>query len=226
MINDVNGPRSLTPYEIAFFFFAGLLLNGFGNGLTVATNMGSAPWTAAAANLANVSHINITMFLGLFGITAAIIVTIISKDFDARRFFGNLTFVVLFSITLGYTNQFFLNLGVGQLPGITRFFIDVPGIICIGAGVSITQRLQFVLHPLDDMTNVMRFTYFKGNVVIAQTLNFAIPISICLVVWLVTGKIVAVNIGTILAFIGMGFVINMADRHVFPRLMHRTTSQL
>lgn len=221
MINDLNGPRSLTTYETVFFFFAGLLLNGFGNGLTVSTNMGSAPWTAAAANLANVTHLNIAVFLGLFGFIAAIVVTFILGHFDARRFFGNLLFVALFSFTLGYTNQFFIGLGVGQLPVIVRFLIDLIGLVCIGAGVSITQRLMFVIHPLDDMTNVMRFTYFNGNVVIAQTLNFAIPMSICLMTWLITGRLIAVNIGTIIAFLGMGFIISASERFVFPRLIHR-----
>ncbi|MCW0953511.1 hypothetical protein OIT44_05430 [Weissella ceti] len=222
MINDVNGPRSLTPTEIVFFFFAGLLLNAFGNGLTVSTNMGSAPWTAAAANLANVTHLSITVYLGLFGFIAAIVVSLITKRFDGRRFFGNLLFVAIYSFTLGYTNQVFINLGVGQLPIVPRFIIDILGLICIGAGVSITQRLQFVIHPVDDMTNVMRFTYFKGNVVVAQTLNFAIPMSMCLFIWLSTGQIIAVNIGTILAFLGMGFVIAIAERRVFARLVHRT----
>lgn len=222
MINDINGPRTLTPTEIVFFFFAGLFLNAFGNGLTVSTNMGSAPWTAAAANLANASHLDITVYLGLFGFIAAIVVSLITKHFDARRFFGNLLFVAIFSYTLGYTNQFFLGLGVGNLPTIPRFLIDLVGLFFIGAGVSITQRLQFVIHPVDDMTNVMRFTYFKGNVVVAQTINFALPMLMSIIIWLTTGQIIAVNVGTIIAFLGMGFVIAMADKRVFSRLVHRT----
>lgn len=220
MINDINGPRSLTPTEIVFFFFAGLLLNAFGNGLTVSTNMGSAPWTAAAANLANVSHLSITVFLGLFGFVAAILVAFMTHSFDARRFFGNLLFVAIFSFTLSYTNKFFIGLGVGQLPLVPKFFIDILGLVCIGAGVSITQRLQFVIHPVDDMTNVMRFTYFKGNVVVAQTLNFAIPMAMSFIVWLFSGELIAINIGTIIAFLGMGFVIAWAEKHVFPHLVH------
>lgn len=222
MINDINGPRSLTTTEIVFFFFTGLFLNAFGNGLTVSTNMGSAPWTAAAANLANVSHQSITVYLGLFGLIAAFVIPLILKHFDVRQFVGNLLFVALFSTTLGYTNQLFLHLGVDQLHTIPRFIIDIIGLLFIGAGVSITQRVRFVLHPVDDMTNVLRFTYFKGNVVIAQTLNFAIPMLISFTVWLFSGQLVAVNIGTIIAFLGMGFVIDMAERHIFPKLVHRT----
>jgi len=226
MIDDVNGPRSLTPKETLFFFVAGLLLNAFGNGLTVSTNMGSAPWTAATANLANVTHTNIAVYLGIFGFVAAIVVTLMLRHFDAKQFFGNLIFVALFSLTLSYTNQFFIDLGVGQLPTLIRFLIDLVGLAFIGAGVSISQRLHFVLHPLDDMTNVMRFNYFNGNVVIAQTINFAIPMSISLIVWLLTGKIIAINVGTIIAFLGMGIVIGTADRFVFPQLKHRDNFKL
>lgn len=53
MYNENGQLRNLSSRETGLYFIAGLLFNAVGNGLTVATNMGSAPWTASAANLAN-----------------------------------------------------------------------------------------------------------------------------------------------------------------------------
>lgn len=43
MYNENGQKRPLTSWETARFFIVGLLFNAVGNGLTVATNMGSAP---------------------------------------------------------------------------------------------------------------------------------------------------------------------------------------
>ncbi len=219
---NINGQtRHLTNFQSILFLLIGLLLNAIGNGLTVATNMGSAPWTAAAANLSNLTHLPIDYFLFSFGLIAAIAVTLILHHFDAVRFFRNLAFVFIFSIVIGATATYFKHLGVNDLGYWVRLILDLVGITMIGMGISVTQRLATFLHPLDDLTNVMRFRYFKGNVVVAQTLNFAIPMLISLVIWIVTKEIVAVNIGTIFSFLCQGMVIARADRYLIPRLVHR-----
>ena len=44
----------------------GLVLNALGNGLTVATNVGTSPWTASEVNVGNLIHttVGIPMFCG------------------------------------------------------------------------------------------------------------------------------------------------------------------
>ncbi|MBM7616939.1 putative membrane protein YczE [Weissella uvarum] len=215
--------RELTIAEVIGFLMIGLLLNAIGNGLTVATNMGSAPWTAAAANLSNVTTLPIDVFLFSFGLFAALAVVIILRHFDAGRFFRNLAFVFIFSVVIGATARGFKTIGVGELNYWLRLLLDIFGITMIGMGISVTQRLAKFIHPLDDLTNVTRFKYFHGNVVVAQTLNFAIPMTISLVVWLVTGKLVAINIGTFFSFFCQGMVISRADHFLIPHLKHRSS---
>ncbi|WP_072152923.1 hypothetical protein [Weissella viridescens] len=221
MYNDNGKTVELTSIQSITFLLAGLLLNAIGNGLTVATNMGSAPWTAAAANLANVTQLPIDIFLFGFGFIAAVAVIFILHDFDAGRFFRNLAFVFIFSVVIGATATGFKSIGVGHLHYWPRLILDILGITMIGMGISVTQRLAKFLHPLDDLTNVTRFKCFHGNVVIAQTLNFAIPMTISLLIWLFTHKLVAVNIGTLFSFFCQGFVISRADKLLIPHLVHR-----
>ncbi|TYC49050.1 hypothetical protein ESZ50_07330 [Weissella muntiaci] len=216
--------RTLTTIETTLLFIAGLLFNAIGNGFTVATNMGSAPWTASAANLALASHLSITEILLAYGLLAAIATLIVLKRFDWRRLLGNMLFVILFSIIIGKVTEIFVQFGLMTAPIWLRILIDFVAITSVGIGVSITQRLQLVLHPLDDLVVVTRFKYFHGDAKISQLVNFSFPMIISLGVWLSTGQLVALNIGTLFSFFFQGYIIQSADRYVFPHLIHKHAS--
>lgn len=216
--------RPLTSIQGIVFLIIGLLFNAVGNGITVATNMGSAPWTASAANLANVAHAPIGAFLWLYGIVAAIFAAILIGHFDVRRFISNLAFVFLFGLIINYISQLFISLGMMQLPWYWRILIDLAGIVMIAFGISITQRIQIVLHPLDDVVVITRFKYFHGNATVSQLVNFMIPMLISLAVWAVTHELVALNVGTIVSFLAQGMIVGWADKHVFSQLVHRVTN--
>jgi uncharacterized membrane protein YczE len=222
---DFDGEkRALTTWETIWLFVSGLLFNAIGNGLTVATNMGSAPWTASAANIAHATGWPIASVLLGYGIVAASLTMVILGHFDAQRFFGNLLFVVLFSYIIGFVNAFFVNLGLMTAPIWIRILIDFMAITFVAFGVSINQRLQLVLHPLDDLTVITRFKYFHGDAKISQIVNFSLPMLISLSVWLITGKIVAINIGTLFAFFCQGYIIQSADKWIIPHLTHKRSS--
>ena len=221
MYNENGQLRNLSSRETGLYFIAGLLFNAVGNGLTVATNMGSAPWTASAANLANATGLSISVFLFAYGLIAAILSCVLLKSIDWPRVIGNLLFVLTFSVIIGFVSSFFAAQGIGDLPMPTRLLMDLIAIVSVGCGVSITQRLQFILHPLDDLTNLTRFMFFKGNAGLAQIVNFAIPMVISLAVWAFTGNLVAVNLGTLVSFFFQGVVIGYADKTVFSHLDHK-----
>lgn len=221
MYEENGHRRALTTRETFFMFIAGLLFNAVGNGLTVATNMGSAPWTASSANLANATHISISIILFLYGLGAAIACLIVLHQLDWRRFFGDMIFVTLFSYIIGFVAHEFMHLGLIAAPLYIRIPVDFMAIASIAIGVSITQRLQLVLHPLDDLVVITRFKYFHGDAKISQIVNFSLPMMISLSIWLITGSIVAINIGTLFAFFMQGVIIQYADKWVFPHLVHK-----
>lgn len=91
------------------FFAISLMLNSFGNGLSVATAMGSAPWTAGAANLAHLTGWQIGIFLALFATSIAFLNMFLAMNFNWIRFTGNVLFGLSFSLLVGIFAAFSLN---------------------------------------------------------------------------------------------------------------------
>lgn len=95
----------------------------------------------------------------------------------------------------------------------------------ISIGISIYQRINVVLHPADDLMQIIRFDYVHGNPAIAQVLSFTPPLIAIIVIYFFTGNIYAVNIGTIFALLFQGAMVGVADKVVFPALKHRNLSR-
>ncbi|MDR3241003.1 MAG: hypothetical protein LBT37_02385 [Lactobacillaceae bacterium] len=219
MFTKNGASRPLKNYESIIFVLIGLALNGIGNGIAVTTGMGSAAWTAASANLQVITLIPKGYFLFLFGFLSALSVIILTKKFDLKHFIGNMLFVLFFSYLVNFASQFFIIFS--DFPLVIRIIIDALSVVVVGTGISITMRVSLITHPLDDLVIYTRFRYFKGNPLISQVVNFSFPMVISLLIWITTGKITSINIGTLFSFFGIGAVIGWADDHVMPSLVYR-----
>ncbi|MGX7042651.1 hypothetical protein [Leuconostoc holzapfelii] len=202
------------------FFAISLIINSFGNGLSVATAMGSAPWTAGAANLAHLTGWQIGLFLALFATVIAFLNMLLAMNFNWPRLLGNVLFGLSFSLLVGVFSNFFIQIGVQTLPWWARLPLDFFAIWNIGVAISIYQRVNWILHPLDDLTNILRFDYFHGNASKAQMSNFIVAIGISAVAFLISHQIVALGLGTLVSFFFQGRNIAWADRHLFKHLVH------
>ena len=78
-----------------------------------------------------------------------------------------------------------------------------------------------MLHPVDDLMQIIRFKYFKGNATIAQLVVFMPPVIAIIVAVLVSHHIYAVNVGTIFALLFQGSLVGLADKYLFPSLKHQ-----
>jgi uncharacterized membrane protein YczE len=221
MIKTQDGLRKPNTFEVLCYFSLSLLLNAIGNGLTVAANMGSSMWTASAANISQDFNFSISWVLVIYGASQILINIALTRRFDAPRILGNIIFISLFGPFVGIFKQFFLTLGISNLPLPLIMIIDLLGICLIAIAVSIYQRLNLILHPGDEMTNILRFQYFKGNAKLAQWVNFSIPALVIIVLTIIFRQIVAVNIGTLFALCFQGTVLGYADKVIFPNLKHR-----
>ncbi|QIL50009.1 hypothetical protein G7084_00930 [Weissella coleopterorum] len=214
-----NQTRPLKGSETILFLLLGLFYNGLGNGLAVATNMGSAAWTAAATNLQAFTLIPKGYFLFTFGILAALTLILLTKEISWPHLLGNLIFVSCFSYLVNFSSQMFAPV-IGA-PLWLRIILDLISIIMVGTGVSITMRVNVITHPLDDLVLYTRFKYLHGNAFVAQVINFTFPLIISLTIWYVSGTIKSVNLGTLISFFGQGLVIGWADTHVIRSLTFR-----
>ena len=105
----------------------GLVLNALGNGLTVATNVGTSPWTASEVNIGNLIHTTVGIPMFCVGVLVAITNQLLIHQWDKWRFFGEIGFIACFSYFVDVFVALFTRLGV---PGC--HFLSGPS--CVSSG--------------------------------------------------------------------------------------------
>nr|SFZ88724.1 sugar specific permease (putative) [Loigolactobacillus rennini] len=203
-----------------------LLINATGHALTIATNLGSAVWTASAVNLYHLWPLSLRLTLFLCGVLVALANAVMIHRLDWIRFAGNLLFITPFSYLIQLFTQLIIYLGINNLALIFRIIIDIGGILCVALATSIYQRANIVLHPNNDFMQILRYRYFKGNATIAQMAHYIPPMLIMVVTYCLSGKIFAVNIGTLICLLFQGSFIGYFDLHTFKGLKHYDLAKL
>lgn len=204
-----------------FYFFISIILNSLGNALTVSLNLGSALWTAAAVNLAHATPLSLTWLLLLEGFLAIGLNVLFLHQFDGRRILGNLIFMFCFAYLVGLLSKLLLQTALVNFNLGARIFLDCLGIILIAIAISIYQRVNVILHPCDDLMQVIRFKFCHGNSAQAQWLSFSFPAVTIWLSFMVTKQLYAINIGTIFSLLFQGYVVGQADKYIFPSLEHQ-----
>lgn len=198
----------------------GLLLNAFGNGLTISTNVGTAPWGASEVNLAHILHTSIGLSMFMVGVLVACVNQLLIHRFDFPRFAGEIVFISFFSYFVNIFTVVFTKLGIANLPLVFRYVICFLGIIILCCSISFYQRANLIMHPNDDTTNILRFMYCHNKVIRAQLLNFLVPVIVMTVCFFLTHHLYAVNVGTVICLFANGPLIAFADKHLWHSLHH------
>ncbi|HJA72884.1 MAG TPA: fructose permease [Candidatus Limosilactobacillus faecipullorum] len=234
MTTPVNSNRTISLTQSLGYFAISLVINSLGNVLTLISSdhihpsfLGSAYWTAADADLGhaflgNNAWVLFWAFFGL-GVFISFLNALLLKKLDWKRIGGNIAFMLPFSLFI----QWFANL-FESLPQATSWVGDILyvllnffGVFLIGTAISIYQRVNLVLHSQDDLFQIIRFKYVHGNAAVAMWLSYLPPTIFGLIVFLATGRIDNIGIGTIFAFLCQGSFTGWADKHVFPKLKHQ-----
>ena len=211
----------LTLKQKITFFTISLVLNTFGSALSLSTALGTAPWTAAGHNLSIYQpRWSVTFSLMVICLVIAILNVILGQH-SIKKFIGSLVFGFFFGAGVGVFVGVFDHLNIHALPLITRIVIDIIAICLVGCAISIYQRLNWIIHSVDDLTNVLRFNYFKGNASYAQMSAFLIAIGVSVFCFLMTKRWEAIGMGTAFSFFCQGYNIAWSDRYIFPKLIHR-----
>lgn len=206
--------------NIAYFTMS-IFFNALGNALTVSLNLGSALWTASAVNFTQMTGVPLDLVLFVYGLIVILINVLTIGRFDWRRVLGNLVFLGPFSYLIGMFSVFLNGLGIDALPLTVRIILDVAGICLISLAVSIYQRVNWLLHPCDDLMQIVRFKYLRGSAPAAQLVTFVPPILVIIVCWITTYHLFAVNVGTIFSLLFQGPLVGIFDKCIFPSLKHR-----
>lgn len=207
--------------RLIFFFILGLILNASGNALTVALNLGSPVWTAACVNVARTLHVSLGLIMVYWGAALVIATILITRKIQGWRTVKNVVFMVLFAALVNWLSKWFEQTLLMTLPIIVRILLDFGGIGLIAAGVSLYQRVNWMLHPCDDLMQIVRFRFFEGNANRAMLAVYLPAVLITVLCVWDTHHLWAVNIGTIFALVFQGWLIGVADRRLFRQLKHR-----
>lgn len=198
-----------------------ILINAFGNALTVSLNLGSALWTASAVNLAHLFAVNLGNMLLIEGVLVIFANALLLRQFDWHRMLGNFLFMVPFSYLVSGITQLLLHLGITKLPLAAAVIIDIIGVMLISCGISIYQRVNLILHPNDDLMQIIRFRFLHGNAIVASLVAYLTPLVIICITFALQHHVWAVNVGTFVALIFQGSFIALSDRFVFGHLRHQ-----
>ncbi|MFT9051300.1 hypothetical protein [Liquorilactobacillus nagelii] len=221
MIKSTSVPTHNRSTLTLLYFIFSIILNSLGNAITVSLNLGSALWTAAAVNLSHATSWPLSWLLFAEGFFAIALNVMLLKQIDLRRILGNVIFMSCFSYLVGLMVKMLSFLPFASLNVFARIILDCFGIVLIATAISIYQRVNLMLHPCDDLMQIMRFKLCGGNSTKAQLLSFALPITAILLTLLVTRRVYAINIGTLFSLAFQGYLVGWADQRIFSRLKHQ-----
>ncbi|WP_439426180.1 fructose permease [Oenococcus alcoholitolerans] len=234
----VQTKRTISMSSSLAYFVLSLVINSAGNVLTLVTSskihpsyLGSAYWTAATANFGAALHWNLFWAFIIVGILTIILNSVLVGSFSWKRAIGNMLFMIPFSALIQVFADFFLgrysNIFSG-LPEATNplmvflyILLNFFGVVLIGTAISIYQRVNLVLHPADDLMQILRFKYFKGRAATAMWISYVPPTVLAVIALIITHNFTNFGLGTIFAFLFQGGVTGIADKWVFPKLKHQ-----
>lgn len=205
--------------RLGYLIFA-IVLDAFSNAVMIDSNMGSAVWMSSAVNISSFLHSPYGTTLFVYAVIVTIANQILLRKFDSHIFISNLLFSFPFSYLVGIFSNVLNPLNMSQLPFIIRLLINILGLIGVSIGTSIYQRCNLIQHPNDKLAYLLRFKYLHGSAGWGQLLSYTPPVVIMIICFVLTGNILSVGIGTILAMFFQGVIIGISDKIVVPSLKH------
>lgn len=199
--------HDISKLEPAIYFGLSIIINSFGNALTVALNLGSPLWTATCVNVSQTIHWSLGNIM-------------VIRKIDLKLIGKSIIFMVLFSYLVSWLSSILKHSLVMTMNLPMRILFDLFGICLVSLGVSMYQRVNWMLHPADDLMQIVRFKFFNGNSTKAMFAVYLPAIIIVAITFLISHQIVAINIGTIFGLLFQGPMIGICDRICFKRLKH------
>ncbi|NMM94644.1 fructose permease [Bifidobacterium sp. DSM 109957] len=212
-----------------------------------ASYLGAAFWTAGEYNMADVfpSWMNVggicnVQFWSFFlvGLVVIAVNQLLVGRVNWLRILGNLAFLVPFSLLVGVFTDLLLGVftpGWNGLPyagdsmalHLLYIALNFGGVALIAVAISLYQRANIALHPADDLMQILRFKFCKGNAARAMWLSYLPPALVAIAaiaILSVRAGGLTVNyfgVGTVFAFLFQGGITGWADRHVIPSFTHQ-----
>lgn len=227
--------RTLTIGASLSYFVLSLVINAAGNVLTVVTSqkihpafLGSAYWTAAESGFNKAVFQGSNLMLGwvffIVGVLIAILNVFLQGYFDWKKFVGNIAFMIPFSVLISFFAGMFSQVlpeSHSVMTTIGYTVLNFIGVAMIAIAISIYQRTNLVLHPADDLMQILRFKYFKGSAAKAMWASYIPPTIIGIIAIIILPDFTNYGVGTVFAFLFQGGITGWGDKAIFPNLKHQ-----
>lgn len=212
----------------------GLLVNIFGNSLTIVSNMGAEPWTSAAVGLSKLTSLSVGKFIIAFGIINAILnQVLISEDnkisirkpksfkdtfrylremlynfvstfSDKYRFIEEILYIFIFGDAVDVFTWGMEKIGMNDWNFYVRIGMSITGVTLFCIAISIYQRANIFMHPNDDTSNLIRYKFFNGSAIKSQIADIIPALGIILICWLILKAITPTSIMNSLTYVDFG----------------------
>ncbi|APX73343.1 hypothetical protein M5C72_03135 [Companilactobacillus allii] len=204
---------------MGFLIFA-IVLDAAANALMIDSNVGSAVWMASGVNISHLINVPYGTTLFVYAVLVTVANQMLIGKFDGHIFISNLLFSLPFSYLVGFFSSLYLPLQLDHLNIFFRIILDILGLIGVSVGTSIYQRCNLIQHPNDELAYLLRFKYLHGSAGWGQLISYTPPVTIMIICFATTGRLLSVGIGTILAIFIQGIIIGISDKLIFPSLKH------
>ncbi len=205
--------------RMGFLIFA-IVLDAAANALMIDSNVGSAVWMASGVNISHLINVPYGTTLFVYAVLVTVANQMLIGKFDGHIFISNLLFSLPFSYLVGFFSSLYLPLQLDHLNIFFRIILDILGLIGVSVGTSIYQRCNLIQHPNDELAYLLRFKYLHGSAGWGQLISYTPPVTIMIICFATTGRLLSVGIGTILAIFIQGIIIGISDKLIFPSLKH------
>ncbi|WP_295729384.1 sugar permease [uncultured Limosilactobacillus sp.] len=187
-----------------------IILNAFGQSLTIVTNMGSMPWPASIVNMMHALHWTMTATI----FTEGLVVIVLNAAISGWLNWGGLGKEFAFLIPYSFLMQWFADgwrfFGVDRLAIGWRLVCDLAGLLVAFAGVASYQQAN-CCHPQDDLSMTLKRHF---SVRFTMGFNLLLPVIIIIVCVLHNQTLYAVHVGTVIGLLAQRRVVTFYDEYL------------
>lgn len=186
------------------FYSVGLVVLSIGITLNTKSNLGVSPIISIPFSIANILNLNFAaMTFIVYAVFVLIQFIIKGKNRDLKDIL-QIPFSLLFSVLINYFGEIFNFNYTTIWQNLLLLFV---AIIVTAIGASMTVNMKLVPNPADGLAQAIGDILKKGLGFGKNALDITCVVTTCIIGIVLTGKIFAIGIGTLIAMIGVGRVI-------------------
>ena len=186
------------------FYLMGLVILSIGLTLNTKSNLGVSPIISIPFSIANILNLNFAaMTFIVYAVFVLIQFIIKGKNRDLKDIL-QIPFSLLFSVLINYFGEIFNFNYTTIWQNLLLLFV---AIIVTAIGAAMTVNMKLVPNPADGLAQAIGDILKKGLGFGKNALDITCVVTTCIIGIVLTGKIFAIGIGTLIAMIGVGRVI-------------------